>query len=385
MKLGSTVSLSLLAVCVALAQKPNSPAPGHYYRMKLVKIMDEQGFGQPVEVARLLVPADWRTEGGVQWDGQQLGCPMNIIKIRFRAASPDGLSGVEISPGFTWQAASDPQMQQILRQQAMSRTGCGVGPVSGSIDYLRQSVIPQLRPGARILGSEPLPAVAQAKQTQLAEAYGPLVQAGYVKGYRADSGSVRIAYNQNGQGVEEALSTTILSVAMPSANTAALMQGQVRMTASTFTMIAEGVFGARAPAGKFDNKLVATILASTRPNPQYQAAVSQFLSNMNAIAQKGAMDRARIWQEAGRQISATISQAYQNQQAVQDRAAQQFSQAIRGVETYVNPSNGTRVELSGGYDNAWVNGREEYLLSDSPAFNPGVVLQENWTELKKVR
>ena len=42
-----------------------------------------------------------------------------------------------------------------------------------------------------------------------------------------------------------------------------------------------------------------------------RAAVSQFLSNMNAIAQKGAMDRARIWQEAGRQISATITQSYQ--------------------------------------------------------------------------
>jgi hypothetical protein len=142
------------------------------------------------------------------------------------------------------------------------------------------------------------------------------------------------------------------------------------------------VFAYRAPAERFDNKLIATILASVRLNPQYQAAVSQFLSNMNQIAQQGAMDRARIWREAGQQISATISQAYQRQQAVQDRAAQQFSQTIRGVETYIDPS-GTKVELAGGYDNAWMNGRGEYLLSNTPGFNPAVALRENWTPLKK--
>src|SRR5581483_4422669 len=113
-----------------------------------------------------------------------------------------------------------------------------------------------------------------------------------------------------------------------------------------------------------------TIVAPIRPNPQYQAAISQFLANMSNIAQQGALDRARIWHEAGMQISATISQSYQNQQAVQNRAAQQFSQAIRGVETYVNPATGARVELTGGYDNAWVNARGEYLLSDSPGFDP---------------
>ena len=183
--------------------------------------------------------------------------------------------------------------------------------------------------------------------------------------------------------MEEWLSTTILSIAMASANTAALMQGQMNMSAATFSLISEAVFSARAPQGKFDKKLVATIIASTGPNPQYEAAISQFLTNTNNIAQRGAMDRARIWHEAGEQISATITQTYQRQQAVQDRAAQQFSQAIRGVETYVNPTTGSHVELTSGYDNAWVNARGEYLLSDSPGFNPAVALQENWTQLNK--
>src|SRR5262249_17317371 len=151
---------------------------------------------------------------------------------------------------YTWQSASVPMMQQVLRQQAANGTGCDVGPPSGSIDFLRQSVVPRLRPGARFLGAEPLPAVSQAKQTLLAQTYGPMVQAGYVRSFRADAGSVHIVYSRGSQNVEEWLSTTVLSVAMASANTAALMQGQVNMSAATYSMVSEPVFSAHAPEGK---------------------------------------------------------------------------------------------------------------------------------------
>ncbi|MBI4905373.1 MAG: hypothetical protein HY820_17190 [Acidobacteria bacterium] len=381
--------LVVCAACAALcpAQKPPTQpaAAGTYYRLKQIQVIDQQGFGQPVEVVRLLVPSDWRDQSGVTWDNQQLRCPANIIQIRLQAASADGLSAIEYAPGYLWQAATDPMMQQILRQQAAARTGCDTGPVTSAVDYLRQAVIPRMRPGARIVKAEPMAAMTQAKQSQLAQSYQPMVQAGYVRSYRADSASVRIEYTRSGQAVEEWVMATLVTVATPSANTAALMQGQMNMSALTYSVMSEGVLSVRAPAGRFDNKLAATMMASTRPNPQYQAAVSQFLANMGNIAARGAMDRARIWREAGQQISATISQAYQQQQAVQDRAAAQFSQAIRGVETYVNPVSGKQVELAGGYENAWISPRGEYLLSDSPGFDPGVALRENWTKLAKPR
>ena len=44
-----------------------SPGPNSVMRMRLVKSMDAQGWGQPVEAARLLVPTDWEVEGGVNW------------------------------------------------------------------------------------------------------------------------------------------------------------------------------------------------------------------------------------------------------------------------------------------------------------------------------
>lgn len=375
-------SIALICGMAALSQPPSR---ARYYRLKQVTILDSQGFGAPVEVVRLLIPADWRAEGGIVWDGQELRCPSNIIKPRWRAVSPDGLSGVEWLPGKSWQAASDPMMQQILRQQAAARTGCDPGPVTSTAAYLSRAVAPQLRPGARVLESRPLTELTQAKRQKLSQTYGPLVQAGYVRSFQTDSASVRISYQQGGHAVEEVLSSNIVSVAMPSANTAALMQGQVLQNATTYSITLEPIFSVKAPAGQFDNELAATIMASIRPNPQYEAAVGQFLSGMSATAQKGAMDRQRIWADAGRQISATITQSYQSQQAVQDRAASQFSQTIRGVESYRDPQSGKTVELTGGYDNAWVSPRGEYLVSNSPGFNPGVELHENWTQLRKVR
>lgn len=381
-----SVSLCLLASGQIAGQSGAGAASRTgYYRMKLVRILDEQGFGQPVEVARLLVPADWRAQGGVQWDSSQTRCPANIIKLQFRAMAPDGVAGIQLLPGYMWRATDDPMQQQILRQQAAARTGCDVGPVTGAVGFLKGSVVPHFRPSARIVASEGLPAVTQAKQVLLAQSYDSLLRAGYVRSYRADAGSVKLSYAENGRAIEDWLSATVISIATPMANSAALMQGQVNMSAANFTMASEGVLSTRAPAGQFDKKLFATIVASTRPNPQYQVAVAQFLTNMNNIARQGATDRARIWRDAGEAISSTITQSYQRQQAVQDRAAQQFSDTIRGVEKYVNPATGANVELAGGYANAWMNNRGEYLLSDSPGFDPGVTLKENWTELKKAR
>jgi hypothetical protein len=199
---------------------------------------------------------------------------------------------------------------------------------------------------------------------------------------KADAGSLHLTYSRNGQPVEEWISTTIDAIVSATPNTGALSQGQMRYSESVYSLTSEGFMGIHAPAGKFDKKLAATIIASIRPNPAYQNAVGQFLLNMGNIALKGAMDRQRIWHDAQQQISATINESYRQTQAVQDRAAAQFDQVIRGVETYVNPSTGQPVELTGGYNRAFTNALGEYVLSDSPSFNPSV-LQGNWTELKK--
>lgn len=125
------------------------------------------------------------------------------------------------------------------------------------------------------------------------------------------------------------------------------------------------------------------MIASVRPNPQYIAAVSQFMRNINQTNMQGAADRHRIWQQANQEINAIQQQTYRERQQVQDLIAEQFGQLIRGVESYVDPRTQERIELNAGYKNAWTNAKGEYLLSESASFNPNVELQEDWRPLQK--
>jgi hypothetical protein len=360
----------------------SAPAPGQgYYRLKLVKVIDNEGFGPNIEVARLLIPSDWKSEGGVHWTSAP-GCPSNIVKLEFKATSPDGLSGIEFAPSYAWQYVDDPSLLKIAEQQAAAKTQCQVGPVMGPIEYLRTRVIPHMRPGARVIESEMLPGMSKVGTERLSETYAPMVKQGLTRSYKAEAGSVHLAVIRNGQNTDEWMQTTVQTIVSPTMNSAALSRGQMIKSQSYFSLFSIGVFTQWAPAGKFDKKLAATIIASTRPNPQYGEALGQFLLNMNAIAQKGVMDRQKIWHDAQQQISATLTQSYQRNQAIQDRAAEQFSQTIRGVETYVNPSTGAKVELTQGYENAWVNNRGEYVLTEG-GFNPAIAWREDWTQLKK--
>jgi hypothetical protein len=60
-------------------------------------------------------------------------------------------------------------------------------------------------------------------------------------------------------------------------------------------------------------------------------------------------------------------------------------QIIRGVQTFRDPTTGKTMELSNQYDHAWLNGNNEYVLSDDPNFNPNGKLDGSWNQLQVVR
>ncbi len=380
-------ALPSLSVCQTRPSTAPPPARSGAMRMRIVKIMDAQGWGQPVEVARLLVPSDWRVEGGVQWTQNMTRCPQNIIQARWRATSPDGLTGFEILPQYSWAWSDDPLQQQTMQQSAANGLACDAIPLMNPADFLGRMVVPRVRQQSRVVATEPLPALSQVEQQKMAAGYAPMIQQGLLRGVRAEAGRVRVQHAIGGQPVEEWMSATIATVAAPTANSAALMNGGVAMTASNFSVMAYRVIGTWAPRGQLEqqSKLFATMLASLRGNPQYEAAVGRWLISMGRIQQQGAIDRHRIWREAQEYISNSIQQTYRENQVVQDRMAEQFGQTIRGVETYIDPRSNERVELVGGYTAAWSNGKGEYILSESPNFNPAVEFKEDWRPMSRPR
>ena len=368
--------------------KPPSKEAGRpgaeYHRVRWVRVMDNEGWGQPEEILRMLIPSHWKTEGGVRWV-LDLGCPKNIIQLQFRAVAPDGVTGIEFLPGYTWASSDDPMMQQIIQQQAQNGMGCNPGPVVGAVDFLRGMVVPQVRPGANVLSAELLPTATQGLQRSFTAINQQSAAAGLQAMHTGEVGRVRIAYNLGQREVEEWISASVVANISAIMNTAAALQGNTSATSRSYQMTGQDIYVARAARGQLESKgaLFALMYGSIQFNPRYVAAVTQFFLNIAKINAQAVADRQRIWREAQAHIeqSRRDVEAYSNQ--VYERINDQFGQMIRGVDRYVDPRSSERVELSAGYQNAWSNGKGEYILSETTNFDPRVVLQEDWTPMKK--
>lgn len=53
------------------------------------------------------------------------------------------------------------------------------------------------------------------------------------------------------------------------------------------------------------------------------------------------------------------------------------------MQTFRDPASGATFELSNQYDHAWLNGANEYVMSEDPNFNPNGSLNGN--EMQVVR
>jgi hypothetical protein len=370
------------------AQNPGAAsAPGNFYRMRWVRVMDQYGFGQPIEVLRFLVPVGWKMDGGATWQAD--GCTSNMVRIQARATSPDGTSQLEIFTPYTWQWNDDPLSQQQGRQaESMSPAirPCSMRPLVGAQQYLSQAVVPTYRRGARIERGLPMPQVAQAQNASLHAALAQQIQAGLASGTKTDAARVIIAYDVNGKPVEESITAVLGVIVRQAMSPSAAMQGGMAKV-NSYSITAASLFGMRAPAGELDRQsaLYSTMIASIRPNMNWVNAAQQIQLNIANVEMTEAIKRAAIGAETNRVVSAAITQQYQETQRVQDQLADSYSQSQRGVEHFIDPSSHERVELSAGYRQAWSNGNGEYILSDDVNFDPSVSLHENWTQLNRTQ
>ncbi|MBA2683349.1 MAG: hypothetical protein H0U66_02515 [Gemmatimonadaceae bacterium] len=362
-------------------------APGNFYRMHWLRLMDQYGFGQPVEVLRLLAPVGWKMDGGVKWAAS--GCTSNIASLSMRVVSPDGTMAFELFTPYTWQWNDDPFAQQTGRQAEQMNAAirpCSMRPIVNAQTYLRQAVIPIYRRGARFEQGMPMPQAAHVQDVRLRQQLAEQIQAGLASGTKADAGRVLIAYEVNGKPVEESLTAVVGMIVRQTMSPSAAMQGGMGKV-NSYTLTAGSMFGMRTPAGEQERRasLFSTMIASIRPNVNWVNAYQQMQMNIGNAEQIEVAKRIAINNETNHAVSAIITQQYQETQRVQDRLADSFSQSQRGVEHFVDPSSRERVELSAGYRQAWSNGNGEYILSDDVNFDPSVSLHENWTQLNRTQ
>lgn len=59
--------------------------------------------------------------------------------------------------------------------------------------------------------------------------------------------------------------------------------------------------------------------------------------------------------------------------------------AWTGQTDAVRPHSRASHSTSNQYNHAWLNGNNEYIMSDDHSFNPNSSLNGNWTELQPVK
>jgi len=343
-------------------QTPAAPAPaakaGEPLRLVPLEIHDP-GIG--TRAFTMLVPSGWKHEGGVHWQHQFSNLASGDLKVK----DPRSKAALEIVPivpacwdesgtlGFT---PGTNYMGNVVAR-----------PPRDAADYVAQYFVPMLRQdrkNLKISGSKALPEVARLVEKNVQE---PSMRK------TVSAARVRLEYEDGGTPMAEDVYVTMV------ASRSALIPNYVLWSL-------EHQYAFRAERDKLDalEPLLQAMVASVRMDLEWYAGYVQVVR----LQQQGQMQSIRDAGEISRRISrnndemlASMRSSWEERQRSQDRVSQSFSEAIRGVETYEHPFESRPVELPSGYDDAWVNVRGEYVLSNTAGYDPNVGDTVEWRRL----
>lgn len=349
----------------ALASETSTHPP---MKFKTVRYVDKHGIG--IEAFRMLIPTDWTFDGEIRWVLDNPGMPAVAC---FRITSPDGKNEVETFPNqaFFW---TTNQMTLQNKPVGSKYFGAEVRRPVGAMHALKSIVLKRFRSGhknLRIVSEERLPDLARslgAGQSQ------PGISVS------ADGASIRVEYKLGDAVKEEEIYAVVESFSFP-------VQSMFGTQTNTMWTV-DYIFSFKSDKGQLDEqtKLFQTIVASFKLDPQWFSKYNQVVEYLiqRQIQQIHSIgELSRIISRTHNDISDMMMETYNNRQNVYDKISENFSRNIRGVDGYYDPAKGETVELPSGYNEGWVNGLGEYILSDNPNYNPNVGSNQNWQRMEK--
>lgn len=323
-----------------------------------------------IEAFSLLIPEGWNFSGGIDWD---LTNPGNPAFAAFRVSNGSGAEEMEIFPRqpFFW---TNNQMILATFPQGSRYFGNEVGQPKNASSALESIIIPRFRnrvKNLRISERKPAPELAAHVRDQN-------MQQGV--NMTSDAASVKLEYSVNGRNYEEEIWGSVLawSFSMPT------MGGVVTNTNWTVDYL----FSFKAEKGGLDKnaKLFQTMISSFRLNPlwfsKYQQ-LTEYLINAQIQRINSIGEMSRIISRTSNEISDMNMRAYNQRQKAYDRMSDNFSDYVRGVDRYYNPTENRAVELPSGYRSVWTNSGGEYVMSEKEDFNPNIGSNLNWQRLDR--
>src|ERR1700722_12526647 len=357
----------------------SSAAPGSYLRLKKAQItyvVDTQ-HPEPQPGVDLLIPATWDFKSAIRMYGGREGCFCDAFTVSWEATSEDGATKIQGVPNYSWQYSDDPQeLHNLTDPNRRTHTGnktndvCPVSKPLSAEQYFRQIVLNDLKPQMTVVSVEPFPVLDQLVRQR--NGLPPTDDRN--GGARIDAIRVRLEFQKDGKPMELWYAVALVT------QTYRVGRG------SLYDMHAAGQMFMGAPKGKLDanDKLFKVVMSSIQPTPQYSAYTNKWIANYYQIQanKEAAMDKIQA------DLDSFITQTYMhmsaNAQRVSDQGFRANDQNLRDVQTFRDPTTGRKVELSNQYGHAWLNGANEYVMSDDPNFNPNAQLSGSWNQLQPV-
>jgi hypothetical protein len=371
LNLSFLTSYVLCAVIIlSCNNKPSKSNPqAEAVRFKTYSYIDKQGTG--IEAFRMLIPVDWKFEGGINWI---LNNPSMPATTAFRMYKVSGVEEFEVFPNqpFFW---TNNEMLISMFPIGTRYFGNEVHPPVEPLEALRKIVIPRFRQDVqelKIIREQPLP--------ELAKSLGAGMQSQPGVSASADGAKISIEYKRNGISIEEEIYSVVEQISFP-------IQSMYGYVTNTIWFV-DYIFSFKAEKGKLEanTKLFQTIAFSFKLNPLWFSKYNQvieYLAQREIQQIRNIGQLSRIISQTHNEISDMMMESYNQRQIVTDRISENFSDYIRGVDRYYNPIEERPVELPSGYQNAWTNSLGEYIVSEDPNYNPNIGSNLNWQRMDK--
>ena len=339
-------------------------------------VIDRNGFGY--EAFRLLVPKGWHFRGGVSWDYNRFPPEASTA---FTITSPDGDSVFEQFRHLNLFWSQDRNLQYSYAQG-----GAEIMQPMGATEFINSFYIPRFRAnasGLKVVQTQNIPDLAQQTrdmaQFQL-NIFGQISPFQFQYELRADAGRCKLEYSERGKKFVEDVTVAVTYMISYTPT----MYGTI--TGVTWIPITTSF---KAPATGINEtiKIFKIIMDSRKDNPVWGENVlklSAMITRDQLRHQQAIFNRMQQLSRTQSEIGDMIMDSYQKRNQAYDRIFDNYSQAIRGVDSYTDPINNWKVELPTGYDNAWTNG-SDYVISEDPGFNPNIGSTQDWQRMTRQR
>lgn len=342
--------------------------PAGITRLRSRTVVDESGFGQPVQAVSVLVPEGWTFESRVVWAGENGFCSGDHAGVFWSMSSPDGERAIQALPAILISNWPD-----TFQARALNPGGghCFLGLFQSSRELAEQVLVPILRPGNRILEVEEISEVPDALRAQVeAQVHTNTMIGGRISA----AGTAVLTRTADGRHDEGIISYHV-TMDFPSPGFG-IPGHRLAMTTTPFVL--------RAPVGELETltPLAGTIGETIRVNPGWQRAIQAIENDLIRMQVRGAAERSQILANSFREVGEIQMSGWQNRMDANWRGTQQFSSAIMGVHQRIDPFTGQTIALDDAGRRFFANPAGEYLIVDAPDVDPGQLFpSENWQEM----